>query len=265
MSRKDSNWLRPHGIPQGNWRYIQDSSIARDYDQSLNDSPLITIDQSLIEAGLPAEKGVVVDFGCGTGRNLLPLIENGWDGIGVDLSWAMLNEFADKVKASPLIKEARKCTLVQANLMELEGFADSIADFGQCMFSTFGMIQGKQNRAKFLRHAKRILKADAPFVIHAHNYWNSLRLPGGLRWMCRNFVAALCGRCERGDRFADYRVAKGLMLHHFSQSTFENEMRSGGFVVEKTWGILENGKQLEAPSPRNFKVVGWVLNCRNQK
>jgi SAM-dependent methyltransferase len=41
------------------------------------------------------------DIGCGAGRNLLPLAEQGWTVVGTDLSWPMLCGARDRLRASP--------------------------------------------------------------------------------------------------------------------------------------------------------------------
>ena len=42
--------------------------------------------------------GLVVDIGCGAGRNAVPLAQQGWRVLGTDLSWAMLAAAADRAR-----------------------------------------------------------------------------------------------------------------------------------------------------------------------
>jgi SAM-dependent methyltransferase len=42
--------------------------------------------------------GRVVDIGCGAGRNAVPLAQQGWDVLGVDLSWPMLRAAAARAR-----------------------------------------------------------------------------------------------------------------------------------------------------------------------
>ena len=274
MNRNNPDWRRPEGIQAGNWQYINNHAIAEGYDVSLTNSPLVTLDQQLIDSHLPDRPGVAIDFGCGTGRNAIPLLEKGWDVIGVDLSHPMLQQFADKIDGS---HEEGQCSeeaghsvnsgeaiLVQANLTELNSIASQTADFGQCMFSTLGMIQGASYRHQFLRHASRILRGDSILMVHGHNYWHSLRQPGGWRWMIGNFLSAIRGKCEIGDRFADYRAVRGLMLHHFSLRALQRELENAGFAIDSTYAILENGKATETIGRfHRFNAVGWVVAARN--
>ena len=40
---------------------------------------------------------------------------------------------------------------------ELEGLADEAVDYAVCLFSTLGMVRGRENRRRILAHACRIL------------------------------------------------------------------------------------------------------------
>src|SRR3954470_15543585 len=48
-----------------------------------------------------------VDVGCGAGRNLVPLAQQGWTIVGVDFSRPMLDAAAERVDAETLSKQAR--------------------------------------------------------------------------------------------------------------------------------------------------------------
>ena len=251
------DWVRPQGVPPGNWQYINDTSIASGYDQSLEDSPLVLLDQKIIQKHLPdSNQGVVIDFGCGTGRNAVPLLELGWKVVGVDLSISMLKQFSAK------LNEGAKALLLQSNLIELEGLESNVGDFGQCMFSTFGMIQSRVARSQFLQQVKRVLKPSAKFIIHGHNYWHHLRLSGGVKWMFQNAFDSVLGRCELGDRFADYRTVNQMMLHHFSLRSLRREVLQVGMRVENSYAILPDGTFTDAMGKARFgKAVGWILVC----
>ena len=258
----NSDWRRPEGIQSGNWEYINNHAIADGYDVSLSNSPLVTLDQQLIDAHLPEVPGVAIDFGCGTGRNAIPLLEKSWDVIGVDLSAPMLRQFREKIDGGS--EQGGQAMLVKANLTELDPIANDSADFGQCMFSTLGMIQRSNFRSKFLCHAARILRSGSILMVHGHNYWHSLRQPGGKRWIVHNFFSALRGKCELGDRFADYRAVQGLMLHHFSLPSLRRELENAGFAIEATYAILEDGKATKTIGRLSqFNAVGWIIAASN--
>jgi len=200
-------------------------------------------------------KPVVVEFGCGTGRTLLPLIERGYSAIGVDLSLPMLEKmgrnFAEKFGRSA---SAETLISIQANFVELEGLADDCCDHGVCLFSTLGMIAGSDHRRQFLDHARRTIKEGGVFVLHAHNLWQQLRHPGGWSWFAKHLVDVARGNCELGDRFALYRNISEMFIHSFRKRELESLLNDAGFKVE-TWHRVEDPQIARA-------TVGWVLVCR---
>jgi len=122
------------------------------------------------------------------------------------------------------------------------------------------------NRRQFLHNASRILRDDSILMVHGHNYWHSLRQRGGKRWIVGNLFSGLRGKCEIGDRFADYRAVEGLMLHHFSLRALRRELAAAGFEIESTYAILEDGKATEAIGFfRQLNAVGWIIAAKNSK
>ena len=82
-------WQIPPGLTIGNFDYTNSSSIAADYDQFLAGNKLSQIDGEIFHRYLPSLEGgppqgpLVADFGCGNGRSLLPLLAEGYRGIGM--------------------------------------------------------------------------------------------------------------------------------------------------------------------------------------
>ena len=235
--------------------------IAEDYDQFLKDDPLTQLDWQIVCHCLPPvsteENPVVVEFGCGTGRTLIPLIEQGYQALGVDLSFPMLQQmqrnFSEKFDQDADVDDGRLIS-VQGNLVELGGLADDCCDHGVCLFSTLGMIRGSEHRRRFLDHARRIIKDDGKFVLHAHNLWQQLRHPGGWRWFAGHVVDVVRKRCELGDRFSTYRNITDMYIHSFRKRELEAVLNTAGFRVEQ-WHRVEDPQ-------RKRSTVGWVIVCR---
>jgi len=80
-----SDWQLPPGVTQGTWQYSQAGFLAEDEDSFFADHGLMTLDATVVRRHL-RRPGVVVDLGGGAGRSLLPLIADGYTGIGIDLS-----------------------------------------------------------------------------------------------------------------------------------------------------------------------------------
>ena len=94
-------WQLPPGVSRGTWDYVQSAPIATEYDTFHAGHPLLEFDRSLVlevarriakERGAGVDRLVALDLGCGTGRTMLPLAEEGWRVLGVDLSESMLRE-----------------------------------------------------------------------------------------------------------------------------------------------------------------------------
>ncbi len=266
---QDGNWRFYPGVTAGNWDYFRSRQVAGQYDGFVENDPLTELDWGYISNYLPEGPSdlVVADFGTGSGRHLVPLLLRGCRVVlGVDLSRNMLRESLRKFEEKKSeFRPDQAFIPVLSNLVELEGIASSSVDFGICMFSTLGMIQGRGNRQRFLKHVQRILKPGGRFVVHVHNYWYQCRYPRGLRWMLGNFIQALLGRAEVGDRQADYRSIRNMFLHSFRYSELRKELADSGFKVLDTHS-LTSGEFLSRAGYRPvhcLRTIGWLVACEN--
>lgn len=231
-----ATWQLPSGVSRGTWDYVTEPAIATDYDRFHAGHPLLELDRRLIAEHLgpspirlDGTSRIAVDFGCGTGRNLIPLAERGWRVIGVDLSLAMLCEF--KTKASSLALQ--EAAAIQANMAHLECLADAFADAVLCMYSSLGMVQGRENRRSFMQHASRILNAQGKFFVHVHNRGSWLRDPGGVRKTVLGWMRAKRDQTwELGDSVYAYRGLPSMFLHIYSERELRRDLKASGLVVE---------------------------------
>ena len=80
-----ADWQLPPGVSRALWDYFHDPTIARAYDQSLQNTPLLTVDQAfVIEHCQPP--GRIIDLGAGTGRLAIALAQRQFAPVAVDLS-----------------------------------------------------------------------------------------------------------------------------------------------------------------------------------
>jgi SAM-dependent methyltransferase len=209
------DWQLPPGTDRGLWDYVSSERVAREYDAALAGTPLLDIDLRFAERHFPAP-GRLVDLGCGTGRLLLPFARRGFSCLGVDLSDAMLDLVREKAE-----REGLTIDRLKANLVELDPLPDAGFDYAACLFSTLGMIRGRENRARFLGHVRRILKPGGVFVLHAHN--------AGYRF-------GRVGRRgpEPGDRaMPQHRGGADLTLHHFTRRELVADPADASFRVRE--------------------------------
>ncbi|MCA9238939.1 MAG: class I SAM-dependent methyltransferase [Planctomycetales bacterium] len=252
-------WKLPPGVARGTWDYANSTLVAEDYDDYHALNPLFEFEESILAEEFNPP-GVVADFGCGTGRALVPLVRRGCRGIAVDLSEKMLAIVREKAGLEGLAIEC-----VQANLVELDALASESADYGMCLFSTLGMIRGRKNRAAALAHMRRVLRPGGKLVLHVHNLWFNLHDPGGAAWILRGLGKTLRrSDWELGDKYFPYRGVPNFFLHVFRRRELRRDLRKAGFRVTR-WVPLDVRRRhaLRAPWLVSFlRANGWIVVCQ---
>lgn len=254
------SWQLPKGVSRGTWDYVNDHDIASDYNRFNANHPLLELDRSLIRKHLSdahllqtGSGRLAIDFGCGTGRNLIPLAEAGWNVIGFDLSQQMLIEFQKNSKAAASLsadKQAHsdisdRCVQIHANMVEADCIIDQSADAVLCMYSSFGMIQGRENRRRFLAHAHRILKQHGLFFVHVHNRGSWLRDPGGIKRTVKDWFKSRFDKTwELGDRVYPYRGLPSMYLHIYSEKELTLDLQSAGLKILKLYRLDRESKMV---------------------
>lgn len=255
-------WQLPRGVSAGTWDYVVQPSIASDYDTFHADQPLMRLDARLLRERLseyPPQRSCVADFGCGTGRIARMLEPLGYRTLNIDLSRHMLEQVAGGLKRA----ELGDC--VQSNLVELEWLGDSVIDVSVCLFSSIGMIRGRSNRVRFLRHARRTLRPGGLFFLHVHNRGHSWLDPHGPWWLLRTRLKSLWRKnCEYGDRVYAYRGLPRMFLHIYSQTELLADLRAAGFQSVEILPINLTGSDLLSPkSPAlYFRAGGFFAFAR---
>ena len=242
----------------GLWQYAHADHIAYDYDDYFAQNSLFDFDESVLARHF-SRPGLLADLGCGTGRLLMPFARRGFRGLAIDLSLPMLDVVGQKAREESLPIE-RLC----ANLTQLDCLRDEEVDYAICMFSTLGMVRGRQNRLRVLRHARRILKPGGKFVLHVHNRWYNLFDPQGRMWVLKNLLGALVRRNqEPGDKFFDYRGIPNMFLHVFTRRELKADLTSAGFRILE-FIALDTERRHAMPHPWFFgrlRANGWIVVC----
>jgi len=286
-----SSWQIPEGVSPGTWDYVRTSSIASEYGEFLKHDPLTRLDWQIVcrwlpEVKLDAVQPRVIEFGCGNGRTLIPLIGRGYQCVGVDLSMPMLQEMEKKFRhASDTASTEEsglsrgRLTSIQANLVQLECLAENSVDHAVCLFSTLGMIRQQRYRRQFLDHARRIIRPDGKFILHAHNVWSQLLDRGGVGWFAKHLVAVARKQNEFGDRFSDYRGIRNMFIHSFRKRELTRLIEQSGFSVQEIYPVtrtlldqFESCNNIDESAMSDaidqsrgagmFKTYGWILVCQ---
>lgn len=249
----------PPGVTPGLWQYVHRRQIADDYDDFFAFNRLFEFDAQVLARYVHGD-GLVVDLGCGTGRSLLPLLRRGLRGLGIDLSQPMLQIAAQKAREEDLPLEC-----VHANAVELDFLAENTADFVLCMFSTLGMIEGRDNRRRLLDHTRRILKPNGMFIVHVHNYWFNLTKRDDAWWLVKDFLRALSSRGhQKGDKVFEYRGIQDMYLHVFTLRELIGELRQTGFSPVEVIPLHPlRDRALRRPWLfGTLRCNGWIAVCR---
>lgn len=261
-----ASWQLPAGVSRGTWDYVTESAIATEYDRFHAGHPLLELDRKLIAEHLgpvatrsDGSSRIAVDLGCGTGRNLIPLAEKGWRVIGVDLSLDMLREFRAKV-ASSVQNEA---VAIHSNMAHLECLADGFAEAVLCMYSSLGMVQGRNNRRSFMKHARRILAPGGKFFVHVHNRGSWLRDPGGVRRTVMDWIRAMRDPTwELGDSVYAYRGLPSMFLHIYSEYELRKDLKASGLVIKRFYRLnRQSSEMLTSSWFPHLRSGGFLAVC----
>ena len=251
-------WQLPSGVPRGVWEYTQSDHIANEYDEYFALNRLFEFDEQVLAHHFH-KPGLVFDLGCGTGRALIGLARRGFPGVAVDLSSHMLGIVAEKARRENLDIQG-----IQANLVDLDCIADHSADYVICLFSTLGMIRGREYRQRVLQHIRRILKPGGLYVMHVHNFWYNLFDPLGRRWLVQHIREKFRHKeIEWGDKFFHFHGIAQMFLHTFTHTELQTALNQAGFKIRE-WIPLNTDRQRPLKCPRwfgRFRANGWIAVC----
>jgi ubiquinone/menaquinone biosynthesis C-methylase UbiE len=256
-------WQLPLGVSPGLWEYAHTDFIATDYDNYFAFNRMFEFDEQVVLRSIERHGGKpgqwVADLGCGTGRALVFLARHGYRGLAIDLSQRMLQIVAQKARQEDL-----PIACLRANLVELDGLADQSIDHACSLFSTLGMIRGREYRRQLLRHVRRVLRPGGVLVLHVHNRWFNLYDPGGPWWLLRSYLdACLRPGCEVGDKVFPYRGLNNMFLHVFTKGELGRDLRKSGFRVRQ-WIPLDPRRHQQLRWPwlaSRLRANGWIVVC----
>ena len=124
------------------WQYAHTPRLAAEEDAYFSDHPLFRIDAAMLDARFTTP-GRLVDLGCGAGRHAIRFAARGFRVAAVNLSRSMLEIVGQKACAAGV-----DVLRVEANLCRLGCFPDATFDYAVSMFSTLGMIRGRDARCR---------------------------------------------------------------------------------------------------------------------
>ncbi|HUW81241.1 MAG TPA: class I SAM-dependent methyltransferase [Phycisphaerae bacterium] len=240
-------------------RYMDEPGIALKYDRYFADNPLFVFDSVLLERWL-SRRERVLDLGCGTGRHLVHLARMGMWAAGVDLSRHMLRTAGEKLVRLDLPKR-----LVRADLLGVGSlFRPGSFDHAICMFSTLGLIAGRENRLRFVRDVCGLLRPGGLFVVHVHNRRHNFLTAEGLAAMFSSAIRFALGRGEWGDKvLSSYRGIRKMCIHVFSRREIVELLSAAGLeVIEVVHLNRRRDGRLRGRVAASWRANGFVVRAR---
>jgi SAM-dependent methyltransferase len=248
-------WRLPEGVDAPLWEYTHTPRLAAEEDAYFAEHPLFQADERVLDERF-VKPGRLADLGCGTGRHSIRFAGRGFAVAAVDLSRAMLEMAGSKARQ-------RKVDLmtVQSNLCRLGCFPDQVFDYALSLFSTLGMIRGRESRRRALAEARRILRPGGRIALHAHNFWLNLRNPQGRLWLWSQAPVALFDRASLGDRRMSYRGISGMYVHLYRWGELKRDLRWAGLRIEEVVPLDEvSAESIAVPwIAHSFRAGGWIV------
>lgn len=248
-------WRLPQGVNTSLWEYVHTPRLAAEEDAYFSGHPLFEADAEALDARFRTP-GRLVDLGCGAGRHAIRFARRGFDVVAIDLARPMLDVVGRKAEDA-----GTRLLTVQANLCHLGCLPSETFDYATSMFSTLGMIRGRESRRQALSETARLLKPGGRLALHAHNIWLNLRDPQGRRWLLGQLPRLLRGPEEFGDRRMTYRGIPGMEVHLFRWRELSRDLDGAGLRIDE---VIPLDEVTAAPiaNPRrlpSLRAGGWLV------
>jgi len=201
-------------------------NLASDYDTRFVNPQLDymrTVEDSVLDETLKGVSGIVLDVGCGTGKQTLDLAENGFDVIGLDISSEMIRIAKKKSEEAGL-----SIPFVIASADSLP-FKDGCISILISMFGAYSHIPA-YDRA--FHEISRVLvdggSGRAVFTIV--NRWN-------INWWLRHTLVGNRNWVVHALKHRDF-VSDGLWTYYFGRRELIKKMRNIGFRKTRVGSVM---------------------------
>jgi SAM-dependent methyltransferase len=176
-------------------------------------------------------KGRILDLGCGAGRTTVPLAQDGYRVVGIDLAKPMV----DQARRSAELLD-RKCMLGVGDATALP-FSDN--SFVGILFSYNGieLVPKQTGKRRVLEEALRILQPGGHliFTTHAFEAFNKYA-PARIQRLCLYLLNSALGRNELGAEMGEIipeptRTVEVYYMQINSPRTYRKMIRNVGFEL----------------------------------
>jgi len=161
------------------WLAAEFDNVAEDYDRHITGNRINRLlrDRSLAELRRAFSSAHhLLEVGCGSGMETLPLLEDGHEVLCVDISERMLDVVRRKAHAAGRSESLRTLRLSAADLSRVNSAA-SVGTFDGA-YSTYGAMNCEEDLKAVPPALFGLLRPAAPFVAGVYNRWCLFELVG---------------------------------------------------------------------------------------
>jgi SAM-dependent methyltransferase len=159
------------------WLEAEFDNVADDYDHHITGNRINLLLRNRSLAVLKdrfRDCPRILEIGCGSGMETLPLLEGGHRVTAVDISARMLATVRRKAEQAHVID---RLTTREMPARDLRTLADEGAEF-DAAFSTYGALNCEPDLAGIPAALSRVMRPGAPFVTAVYNRWCLFELAG---------------------------------------------------------------------------------------
>ena len=138
-----------------------------------NQGKLKKWEQSVVKSFPP--KATILDIGCGMGREAFALADMKYSVVGIDITEEIINQVTQLS-----LQKGYNIPFLLYDGYSLP-FEDASFDVVIIWAQTFGLLYGEENKQKFLKECRRVLKKDGLLSFSGHDYKY-------LKEQCRKYI-----------------------------------------------------------------------------
>ena len=225
-------------------------NLASDYDTRLVNPQLDymrTVEDSVLSDNVEDLHGIILDVGCGTGKQTLDLAGQGFDVIGLDISSEMIRIAKKKAEDAGL-----SIPFVIASADALP-FKEGCMSMLISMFCAYSHIP-EYDRAFCEMH--RVLAEEGRVIFTIVNRWN-------LNWWLRHALVGNRDWIRHALKNRDF-VIDGLWTYYFSRNELKRKMTVAGFQKARVGSVMiflyPHLQRIEADASLYLRVSGRIEN-----
>jgi len=206
-----SSGMGTHGDRYHDWLAAEFDNVADDYDRHIlgNRINRLLRDRSLAELRRTfAQSRVLLEIGCGSGMETLPLLGDGHEIFCVDISERMLEGVREKARRDGILERLRTERLSAASLSRLLSEVGPAAFDGA--YSTYGALNCEAELAPLPPTLYDLIRPEGRFVAGVYNRWCAFELMG---YSLTGQFARAFGRSDRPVRVGSSRFCVDVYAH----------------------------------------------------